>query len=134
MDSDVGKAEKSESKSYKDYEALSDSSGLTLLGERRKSPTRQWFLGKKAALGLCIALLVASLMLLSFQSVKLSEISKDIHLYPLRTEEHMDRPTSQSKPTGREHGDCGEILTAEAARAIGCIFDPMSWLWVRPDL
>lgn len=30
-------------------------------------------------------------------------------------------------------GDCGKLSTVEEARALGCIFDPMSWVWVRPE-
>ncbi|KAJ5958812.1 uncharacterized protein N7479_005962 [Penicillium vulpinum] len=36
-------------------------------------------------------------------------------------------------PDGRELGDCGPNHTVEEAREYGCVFDPMSWLWVRPE-
>lgn len=36
-------------------------------------------------------------------------------------------------PTGVELGDCGSHHTVEEARAKGCVFDAMSWLWVRPE-
>jgi hypothetical protein len=32
-----------------------------------------------------------------------------------------------------EYGDCGQTETVEEARALGCVFDPMSWIWVRPE-
>jgi hypothetical protein len=28
---------------------------------------------------------------------------------------------------------CGKSNTVEEARSLGCIFDPMSWVWVRPE-
>ena len=34
-------------------------------------------------------------------------------------------------PTGREFGDCGKSI--EEARAKGCIFDNLSYSWVRPE-
>lgn len=36
-----------------------------------------------------------------------------------------------SNPTGDELGHCGHSI--EQARSLGCIFDPMSWAWQRPE-
>ncbi|KAF2663826.1 hypothetical protein BT63DRAFT_460948 [Microthyrium microscopicum] len=36
-------------------------------------------------------------------------------------------------PTGIELGTCGSNKTIEEARAHGCVFDPMSYIWVRPE-
>ncbi|OAA50779.1 hypothetical protein BBO_00726 [Beauveria brongniartii RCEF 3172] len=33
----------------------------------------------------------------------------------------------------RDFGDCGSDNTVEQARAKGCVFDPMGWVWVRPE-
>ncbi|KAI9736474.1 MAG: hypothetical protein M1818_006208 [Claussenomyces sp. TS43310] len=38
---------------------------------------------------------------------------------------------STSKPTGVEFGHCGRSI--KEARALGCIFDPMSFAWQRPE-
>ncbi|OIW24355.1 hypothetical protein CONLIGDRAFT_648522 [Coniochaeta ligniaria NRRL 30616] len=32
-----------------------------------------------------------------------------------------------------DYGDCGPNETVEEAREKGCLFDPMSWIWVRPE-
>ncbi|KAK1757772.1 hypothetical protein QBC47DRAFT_165074 [Echria macrotheca] len=32
-----------------------------------------------------------------------------------------------------DYGDCGTSETVAEARAHGCVFDPMSWIWVRPE-
>lgn len=32
-----------------------------------------------------------------------------------------------------DYGDCGADGSVEEARAKGCVFDPMSWIWVRPE-
>ncbi|KAF3392766.1 hypothetical protein F1880_008496 [Penicillium rolfsii] len=45
------------------------------------------------------------------------------------TTNHPHRPSDQS--TGDEFGHCGKSITE--ARALGCIFDPMSWAWQRPE-
>ncbi|OTA90640.1 hypothetical protein M434DRAFT_397892 [Hypoxylon sp. CO27-5] len=36
-----------------------------------------------------------------------------------------------SKPTGEEFGSCGN--SPGEAQALGCVFDPMSWAWQRPE-
>ncbi|CRG90844.1 hypothetical protein PISL3812_07890 [Talaromyces islandicus] len=41
------------------------------------------------------------------------------------TTNHIHRPSDQS--TGDDFGHCGKSITE--ARALGCIFDPMSWAW-----
>ncbi|KAK4214177.1 hypothetical protein QBC37DRAFT_314791 [Rhypophila decipiens] len=32
-----------------------------------------------------------------------------------------------------DYGDCGTSETVAEARSHGCLFDPMSWIWVRPE-
>ncbi|KAG8167638.1 hypothetical protein KVR01_003327 [Diaporthe batatas] len=32
-----------------------------------------------------------------------------------------------------DYGDCGKQDSIEEARAKGCVFDPMGWVWVRPE-
>ncbi|KAI0100720.1 hypothetical protein F4776DRAFT_649443 [Hypoxylon sp. NC0597] len=36
-----------------------------------------------------------------------------------------------SKPTGEEFGSCGN--SPGEAQSLGCVFDPMSWAWQRPE-
>ncbi|KAI1471644.1 uncharacterized protein F4812DRAFT_414963 [Daldinia caldariorum] len=36
-----------------------------------------------------------------------------------------------SRPTGEEFGHCGHSI--KEAESLGCIFDPMSWAWQRPE-
>ncbi|KAI1128413.1 hypothetical protein F5Y10DRAFT_176459 [Nemania abortiva] len=38
----------------------------------------------------------------------------------------------ETKPTGDELGSCGGSV--EEARSLGCVFDPMSWAWQRPEV
>ena len=40
---------------------------------------------------------------------------------------------SASSPLATDYGDCGTSKTVEEARAKGCVFDAMSWIWVRPE-
>ncbi|KAJ8121552.1 hypothetical protein ONZ43_g2022 [Nemania bipapillata] len=37
----------------------------------------------------------------------------------------------ETRPTGDELGGCGDSV--EEARSKGCVFDPMSWAWQRPE-
>ena len=32
-----------------------------------------------------------------------------------------------------DYGDCGDKDSVEEARAKGCVFDPMGWIWTRPE-
>lgn len=32
-----------------------------------------------------------------------------------------------------DYGDCGSNESVDEARAKGCVFDPMGWVWVRPE-
>lgn len=38
-----------------------------------------------------------------------------------------------SAQTAADYGHCGESHTVEEAIAHGCIFDPASWVWTRPE-
>ncbi|KAE8363748.1 hypothetical protein BDV27DRAFT_158527 [Aspergillus caelatus] len=40
-------------------------------------------------------------------------------------------PGGKTNPTGAEFGHCGNSI--KEARSLGCIFDPMSWAWQRPE-
>lgn len=40
---------------------------------------------------------------------------------------------SSASPLATSYGDCGASETVEEARAKGCVFDAMSWIWVRPE-
>ena len=95
-----------------------DESGITLLGDRwKKAPNGQ---RKKCRsifyplLGLFVIFCISSL---AYLSATVHTLRKAFHL----------------RPTGIELGDCGSSHTVEEARAKGCLFDPMSWLWVRPE-
>jgi hypothetical protein len=64
-----------------------------------------------------LAVFLPALCVAIYLSVAAHAIQNSIHLYP----------------TGMELGDCGSNHTPEEARAKGCLFDAMSWLWVRPE-
>ncbi|KAK1774234.1 hypothetical protein QBC45DRAFT_446254 [Copromyces sp. CBS 386.78] len=50
-------------------------------------------------------------------------------IYTTLTIHHL----SLSFPLATDYGDCGTSETVEEARAKGCVFDAMSWIWVRPE-
>lgn len=90
-----------------------DESTLTLLGEN--GTVRRHLRFRKTALA--IKVLVAFAVFLStlsvvFTALKVREIA-----------------SSYTK----DYGDCGSNNSVEEARALGCVFDPMGWVWVRPE-
>ena len=95
-----------------------DESSMTLLSDRRKRATSNQHTKTRyilyPVLGI-FALFCLSTMI--YLSVTVQAMQKAIHLHP----------------TGIELGDCGSSHTVDEARAKGCLFDPMSWLWVRPE-
>ncbi|MCJ1310495.1 hypothetical protein MMC25_004159 [Agyrium rufum] len=48
---------------------------------------------------------------------------------PVPPHNHSDSVTTT--PTGHEFGSCGSSVAE--ARALGCIFDPASWVWTRAE-
>jgi len=111
------------SMSDKDFNTLDhvddSDDNLNLLGRKWvSSPKGRLQKCKIFLLSCCSALaLLGIIVQLASMSVSLHGIEKSIHL----------------KPTGLEFGDCGSSHTIEEARESGCLFDPMSWLWVRPE-
>jgi hypothetical protein len=92
-----------------------DGSDITLLDRTCKQRRRSRPQGRQVIIGLALASILAGLFtLMGSTIVRVQKISKDVHLFP----------------TGVELGDCGE--TVEEARAKNCIFDPMSFIWVKP--
>lgn len=104
-----------------------DSSDLELTKELWEIPERQWQTShyarqrgnsspwKRALLILGLRFMVIAMVGLSFMSVNTYT--------SLRNNSH-------ASPTGREFGDCGSNIAE--ARTKGCIFDNMSFHWVRP--
>lgn len=104
------------------YEALPlpDDVDIALLDEQLKlrRKDRRW---SKLLLGLCCSIFVViSIGTIVYLSMKLDQTKKAAHAH------HDVRPTIIH--TGSELGDCGHSI--EQARAAGCHFDPMSWLWI----
>ncbi|KAH8586229.1 hypothetical protein B0O99DRAFT_695679 [Bisporella sp. PMI_857] len=96
------------------YDVLADDSDLGLLGEQLKLRRKasRW---PKALTSLSVAFGLACLFIV-YLSVELSKVNSA----------HSSHPTIHR--TGKELGDCGK--TIPEARAAGCHFDPMSWLWI----
>ena len=44
----------------------------------------------------------------------------------------MDHSHPEVSPSGQEFGHCGHNNNITEARALGCLFDPASWIWVQP--
>ena len=97
------------------YSSLKDESDITLLdGElkcRRKSPSRVFII-------LQVCFVLAFIGAISYLSHKLNDVKTALGHQP--TVIH----------TGSELGNCGSTIAE--ARAAGCHFDPMSWLWISP--
>lgn len=96
--------------------ASDDGSGVTLLHEHIKGslnpPTRRERLRNRF-----VKLLVFAVSLISVTSLIYTAIG--VHRL--------------SSAATTDYGDCGSTETVEEARAKGCVFDPMSWIWVRPE-
>lgn len=93
-----------------------DESASTLLGGRWPSVSKYERRNEKTVL-ICtrFTLAIARISAIVYISISVHTIQKSIHL----------------QPTGAELGDCDSSHTVAEARAKGCVFDPMSWLWVR---
>jgi len=115
----VAEVTKKPLKYNKDYYSVSEDeqSDYQLLDEKRLALSKRHTIWKPlvTALGFCFVVAIL-LAVIGSQHQKLSKIS-----------------SLPAAPTGRELGDCGSDETAESARAAGCKFDPMSWIWVRPE-
>lgn len=97
------------------YDALADDSDIGLISEQLKfrQKAARW---PKVLTSLSIAFGLVCLFIAGYFSFELSNVKSahDTHPTLLRT--------------GKELGDCGK--TIPEARAAGCHFDPMSWLWI----
>jgi hypothetical protein len=96
-----------------------DESGVTLLGGGKwiELPKNRWRKWKTALSCIGVIIILVCIGAVTYISVSVHGIQHSLHL----------------SPTGEELGDCGLSHTVEDARARGCVFDPMSWLWVRPE-
>ncbi|KAL9107113.1 MAG: hypothetical protein Q9227_007979 [Pyrenula ochraceoflavens] len=96
-----------------------EDSSLGLIQNWRKSPSksRRQTLSKVSRHIVKFILLLCSLSAVCYIALGMHSIQKSLHL----------------SPSGGELGDCGSSHTVEEARSKGCLFDPMSWLWVRPE-
>jgi hypothetical protein len=91
-------------------------SSVTLLENRKWKPSTRSRSQKLAIIRVILAvavLLTCTVTLLSFAV----------------TEHHIESLLHYNA----EYGDCGSTHTVEEARAKGCVFDPMSWVWTRPE-
>ncbi|TGJ85492.1 hypothetical protein E0Z10_g3252 [Xylaria hypoxylon] len=85
---------------------------VVLLGERRLPPRPRSHRGPLALrIVLCVTALISTTLI------------------PYNT--FAARATYTTEPI--DFGDCGSSDTAEEGRAKGCVFDPMGWVWVRPE-
>lgn len=95
------------------YNSLKDESDITLLEEQpkqvRKSHSRVFIV-------LYVSFALALVGAISYLSHKINDIKSSLIHHP--TVIH----------TGSELGNCGSTIAE--ARAAGCHFDPMSWLWI----
>ncbi|KAI1454803.1 hypothetical protein F4805DRAFT_438475 [Annulohypoxylon moriforme] len=64
----------------------------------------------------------------SFEAI--SALGSSSHKIPLPEGLPPTHPKT-SNPTGEEFGSCGH--SPGEAQSLGCIFDPMSWAWQRPE-
>ena len=87
-------------------EQLLDEQLLANRSSRRSRPTA---IALKLVLGLVAVACFASLMYTAVTVHKISQASEV------------------------DYGDCGSNESVEEARAKGCVFDPMGWVWVRPE-
>ena len=132
-----------------DYDALSDDSDMTLLDEQRK---RYGSVARRRRVLLysgVIAFLLATAAV-AYLAVHLYRLEKLVLLgnNEATTVDHgrdhahsnytIESPlpvnpavaSAYDSPTGSEFGDCGHSI--EEAKAAGCVFDAMSWVWVAP--
>jgi hypothetical protein len=85
--------------------------------------TYQWAQQKKSCVprrlvhSIIGSIILAIVLLVGFTALQTWKVQQHVHLYP----------------SGLELGTCGYDKTPEEARAHGCVFDPMSFIWVRPE-
>ncbi|KAK3387942.1 hypothetical protein B0H63DRAFT_559372 [Podospora didyma] len=90
-----------------------DESGMTLLGEHMQLSSPK----KRSRFHIILRLLLAATALVCGVSIVYTAFA--VH--------------SISLSSTTDFGDCGTQGSVEEARAKGCKFDPMSWIWVRPE-
>ncbi|MCJ1312067.1 hypothetical protein MMC25_005741 [Agyrium rufum] len=133
------------------YDDLSDGVDSTLLGfddrqenlPKRQSRAMHPFWLTSVSLLLLISLVLNISSTITINRVKDSMISIlapiSPHSNPEQAQESLPTlpetdlragPPNGIAPMGSEFGGCGN--STEEARALGCIFDPASWLWMQP--
>lgn len=102
-----------EKRSQTSFDSDADAeSSTTLLDEQlriSRHRARPGTIALKLILGLACGLCVVSLLYTAATVHKLSQSSEV------------------------DYGDCGAHESVDEARAKGCVFDPMGWVWVRPE-
>ena len=137
LDSDVDtiRTEMEKKASSHRYDTLSDASNLTLLDELPKGqPVKSK--SRKAYLAIACIFVIGCLSAITILSVKLLPTRDTLH-HVSTSDPYQIAPLNPSSlyppATGEEFGNCGHARTVSEARSLGCLFDPMSWLWVRPE-
>ncbi|KAJ5898049.1 hypothetical protein N7504_008337 [Penicillium tannophilum] len=109
--------------------------GCSKRDERRTGallPRRFLILTGSLLLFTLLSFILGSINIITLSSVGniTRKASYDIAAMRVKLETGNLRPSS-SQATGNEFGSCGRSITE--ARELGCIFDPMSWAWQRPE-
>ncbi|PHH78510.1 hypothetical protein CDD82_3019 [Ophiocordyceps australis] len=130
----VGNKKQPQTGNKDQYESLlsTDSESLDLDAVGMWSRRRRWSRASLLIVPVILSLLTA-IVLVAVTSTNVANMNTI-----LAQMETKSRPTGPSvvsssvkTPTGDELGHCGD--TVAEARALGCIFDPMSWAWQRPE-
>lgn len=100
--------------SFEDSSMSDDDSGMTLLGEHARALSKSRHSSKKALVfkilaGITALICAGSILYTAFAVHNIPQVSR------------------------ADYGDCGTQGSVEEARAKGCLFDPMGWVWVRPE-
>jgi hypothetical protein len=95
------------------YSSLKDESDIIVLDEQ---PKRRWKTPSRVFIVFCVSFALGFVGAISYLSHKINNIKSALAHHP--TVIH----------TGSELGNCGSTIAE--ARAAGCHFDPMSWLWI----
>ncbi|POS70691.1 hypothetical protein DHEL01_v210914 [Diaporthe helianthi] len=102
--------------SFEGFSASEDDPGRTLLGACEKATTlvkphrsSKLTLALKFLAGITALICAGSVLYTAYAVHNISEVSR------------------------ADYGDCGTQDSVEEARAKGCVFDPMGWVWVRPE-
>lgn len=98
------------------FDDSDDGSGMTLLHEHMKDSSTARRRGLRAS-GWLLKLFLGAVALIC--SVSIVYTAACVHRL--------------SSVAIADYGDCGQSETVEEAREKGCVFDPMSWIWVRPE-